>query len=396
MSTRPSLLFYCQHSLGMGHLMRSFALARALAARYDVSFVNGGRFPPGIEAPDDVEVVQLTPLGMDEEGALVSLNPALTVEESFALRTSCLLGVLRAHRPRVVVVELYPFGRKKFARELVPLLEQARRASPAPIVLCSLRDILVGGRDDQQHFDDRAAQVLEQHFDGVLVHSDPQFARLDESFRPSRPLRVPVHYTGFVTGAQPMERAPTRSGGVLVSAGGGIVGGPLLRAALDAHRLLWPALRMPMTLVAGPFLHDAEWQSLAEHAIGVEGLELLRSVPDLRALMQTAALSVSQCGYNTAMDILVSGVKALVVPFARAQENEQWNRARRLAARDLVRVLSESQLDGVTLAQALRELIDFVPDANAFDLDGAAHTTRLITRLVTAADAMPLSPEVAR
>jgi len=388
-NTRPSLLFYCQHSLGMGHLVRSFALARALAERYDVAFVNGGRFPPGIEAPDNVEVVQLAPLGMDEAGTLVSLNPALTVDESFALRTSCLLGVLRAHRPRVIVVELFPFGRKKFARELVPLLEQARRASPAPIVLCSLRDILVGGREDQQRFDDRAAQALEQHFDGVLVHSDPAFARLEESFRPTRPLRVPVHYTGFVTGATRQTHAAPREGGVLVSAGGGIVGGPLLHAAVDAHRTLWPALAMPMTLVAGPFLPDVEWESLNEYAAGTDGLRLLRAVPDLQALMRTATLSVSQCGYNTAMDILVSGVKALVVPFARAQENEQWNRAERLAARGLVRVLPEANLNGDALARALQSLIDFVPDANAFDLDGAARTTRLVMQLVAATDAAP-------
>ena len=30
---RPVLLFYCQHSLGIGHLTRSFALATALADR---------------------------------------------------------------------------------------------------------------------------------------------------------------------------------------------------------------------------------------------------------------------------------------------------------------------------------------------------------------------------
>jgi predicted glycosyltransferase len=377
----------------MGHLMRSFALARALAERFDVAFVNGGRFPPGIEAPRNVQVVQLAPLGMDEAGALLSLSPALTVEESFALRTSCLLGVQHAHRPRVVVIELYPFGRKKFAREIVPLLESARRAGPAPIVLCSLRDILVGGREDQQRFDDRAAQALEAHFDGVLVHSDPRFARLEESFRPSSPLRVPVHYTGFVTGAGSNSPAARRDTGVLVSAGGGIVGGPLLRAAIDAQRLLWPTLALSMTLVAGPFLPEAEWQELRERTSGVGGLTLLRAVPDLRALMRTATLSVSQSGYNTAMDILVSGVKALVVPFARAQENEQWNRAQRLASRGLVRVLPEASLDGETLSHALRALPGFVPDVNAFDLDGAAHTTTLIACLLAAKDSVSFAKE---
>ena len=44
---RPALLFYCQHSLGIGHLTRSFALAAALVPHFRVVFLNGGRLPPG-------------------------------------------------------------------------------------------------------------------------------------------------------------------------------------------------------------------------------------------------------------------------------------------------------------------------------------------------------------
>ena len=38
---RPAVLFYCQHSLGIGHLKRSFALCEALAARYHVVLLCG-------------------------------------------------------------------------------------------------------------------------------------------------------------------------------------------------------------------------------------------------------------------------------------------------------------------------------------------------------------------
>jgi predicted glycosyltransferase len=395
-SARPALLFYCQHSLGMGHLVRSFALARALAGTYDVVFVNGGRFPPGIAAPAGIEIVQLDPLGMDEQGRLVSLDPTLTVDQSFVRRAAALLALLTEREPRAIVVELFPFGRKKHARELVPLLESARRMTPAPLVLCSLRDILVKNREDQQAFDDRAARTLEEHFDAVLVHSDPQFARLDESFRPTSPLRVPVHYTGFVTANERADRTRSRERRVLVSAGGGIVGGALLRAAVAAQRELWPALRLPMTIVAGPFLPEAEWNELASTARGVDGLRLLRAVPDLGAEMRDVTLSVSQCGYNTAMDILCSGVKALVVPFTRPQENEQLERARRLALRGLVRLLPEDALNADTLARELHALVDFEPNPTAFHLDGAVRTTDLITRLLASAALPCLPTELAR
>ena len=41
-------------------------------------------------------------------------------------------------------------------------------------------------------------QVANAYFDAVLVHADARFATLEETFHPSVPLRVPVHYTGFV------------------------------------------------------------------------------------------------------------------------------------------------------------------------------------------------------
>ena len=39
-------------------------------------------------------------------------------------------------------------------------------------------------------------------------------------------------------------------------------------------------------------------------------------MPDLAAEMRAAAVSLSQCGYNTALDIIVAQVPALVVPYA--------------------------------------------------------------------------------
>src|SRR5207244_1686859 len=39
---RPALLLYCQHSVGLGHLTRSLALAGALATRFEVTVLSGG------------------------------------------------------------------------------------------------------------------------------------------------------------------------------------------------------------------------------------------------------------------------------------------------------------------------------------------------------------------
>ncbi len=72
--------------------------------------------------------------------------------------------------------------------------------------------------------------------------------------------------------------------------------------------------------------------------------------PDFRALLGHAALSVSQAGYNTALDVLAAGVRAIFVPFAAHDETEQTDRARALAARGLATVIAEHELTAERLA----------------------------------------------
>jgi predicted glycosyltransferase len=378
---RPTLLFHCQHSLGLGHLTRSLELARALSQRFRIVFLSGGRVPAGLALPADVEVVALPAVGMAPDGSLVSRDGCRAVDRALELRGELILEAYSRHRPRVVLVELFPFGRKKFGGELLPLLERAHEERSRPLVVCSLRDILVG-RSDQEVHDERASRVANRWFDAVLVHSDPRFARLEDSFRPRTPLRVAVRYTGFVTGGRrngARQRSPAAGTRVLVSAGGGLVGGPLLRAALDAEpRLQGEGFRL--SLVAGPFLPPDEWRSLCRTARRAR-VELRRCVPNLRAELDAADSSVSQCGYNTALDLLVSRVPALVVPFARWGEDEQTRRAARLARLGAVRMLEPGDLSGEALADGIRRLRDFRPASTELDLDGAAETARLVARM---------------
>lgn len=380
---KPALLFYCQHSLGMGHLVRGLAIAAALERRFDVQFLNGGRFPAGLEAPQGLTIHDLPPLGMTAGGALTSLDDRYSVESAKAYRQAHIRDVFRRTRPAVILIELFPFGRKKFADELIPLLDAAIACrTRRPIVVCSLRDILVEGRGDQQRHDDRAARLVNKYFDAVIVHADPRFARIEESFHPRIPLSTPILYSGFVHRGGRMDRLQDLEPSILVSAGGGMVGGPLFRAALAAHRELWATRRLPMRIVAGPFLPDAEWDALISEAEGMMGLTIERAVPDLAPLMGRVAVSISQCGYNTSMDIVAAGVPALVVPFAEGDKNEQRNRADRLEQLGIVKTIAPDELSANALVAGVIALLDKRPPRAALDLDGASRTTSLIERLI--------------
>jgi predicted glycosyltransferase len=220
----------------MGHLMRSIALTRSLATHFRVTFVSGGRIPRSVRLDRDVRVVALPPVGIDASGTLVSHQRRLSLERALAERQRILLHTFRATAPDIVLVELFPFGRRKFRGELEPMLDAARGASTdrRVIVCCSVRDILVG-RDAQREHDERAAALLERYFDAVLVHSDPAFARLEESLSAGVRLPVPLYYTGFVHDRRAVRPAREGRGRIVVSAGGGMVGEGLFRTVLEAH-----------------------------------------------------------------------------------------------------------------------------------------------------------------
>jgi predicted glycosyltransferase len=378
---RPGLLFHCQHSLGLGHLVRSFALSSAFADHFRVTFLCGGELPRDLAVPAGVEIIPLPPIAADVNGGLLSRG-ATSLERALDVRCDRVLETFRRARPSAIVVELFPFGRKKLARELVPLLEEARAATPRPAVISSVRDILVRGRSDQERHDELAARRADHYLDAVLVHSDPRFARLNETFRPTSPLRVPVHHTGFVVRPRRHYERSVASRRLVVSAGGGRFGAALFHAALDAHRLLQD---VETTIVAGPLLPGEDWTSLREKARSVDGVELRRTVPDLFTELASASVSVSQCGYNTALDIVQANVPALVVPFVAPGEDEQGRRAKRLAQLGAVNVHDPAVLTPESLALEVRGLLGSRPQRPSLDLDGAAVSARIVSDLATGA-----------
>jgi predicted glycosyltransferase len=377
----PTLLFYCQHSLGIGHLTRSFALVQALTRRFRVVFLNGGRLPPGVQVPPGIVRIDLPPLGMDDGHTVISRDGALDVQSVQAERRRMIGKAVADIQPAVLLVELFPFGRKKFANEILPMIRTARSQSGgAAKVVCSLRDILVDARPDQLRHDDRARWLADRYFDAVIVHADPAFARLEDSFHPSRPMRTPVLYSGYVVPTREYSAIAPRGKHLLVSAGGGIVGDALFRTALAARALLKQPL--PIRLIAGPFLPEQHWLELNQLVRKLPDVELVRHVPDMVAEMRTARASLSQCGYNTALDLVVSGVPALVVPYETATENEQSQRAERLAAMGAMLLLSANTLRPDTLATAIERLLCFNPRPAVLALDGAERSSRLISELL--------------
>jgi predicted glycosyltransferase len=352
-------------------------LAEAVAKHFDLTFFNGGPVPQGFELPANIRFEHLPPLRLQEDGTILGDGDTASL---LARRRDRMLEVAGAVQPALLIVELYPFGRKKFAVEIDPLIDLVRAHSGK--IACSVRDVLVNARVDQGRHDDRAATTLNAKFDCVLVHTDPSLFALTESFRPSVALTTKVVHTGYITRNKRQDSRVNMGGPTLVAAGGGAVGHALYRAAIKAQPRLWDERGWAMTLVAGPLFPEEDWHDLCDLAEGKEGLTLVRSVPSMAPLLTRAGRFVGQCGYNSALEVCQAGLPALFVPFSRGQESEQRMRAEKLKTLGLADTLPESGISGEGLAEHVLALTPPRQTAQ-LDLSGAQTSAQLLKEMVT-------------
>lgn len=385
-------LLYVQHLLGTGHVRRAALLAHALAKRGVAVTVAYGGFPASAVSFGAARLVPLPPARSADAAfsAIVDAEGRQIDEAWKSVRRDALLSLFMDVQPDVILVETFPFGRRQFRFELAPLLDAARSMSPRPLIASSVRDILIR-KTDPRKYEDMAA-MARRWFDLVLVHGDPDVIPFDTTFPPAPAIADLIRYTGYVA----PDRDPTPPPGdegrgeIVVSVGGGAVGFALLRAALMA-RPLSAAANLRWRLLLGPDLAAERIEALRHQADDQSGVILEAARPDFPGLLARCLLSISQAGYNTVMDILQAGCRAIVVPFAAGGETEQPERARWLAARGLLHVVDEATLTPEALAAAVDRALSAPPPVASglrLPVDGAARSAELI--LAAAAEAVPV------
>ncbi len=387
---KKKVMFYCQHVLGMGHFIRSAEIVRRLTG-FDVYFLNGGEIVPGFELPSTVETINLPPIKADVEFRdIQAIDGRSSLDEIKAIRKRRLIDEYERVKPEILVIELFPFGRLRFADELMPLLERANSAGTSTKVVCSLRDILVS-KKEQQQFEEDACRIVNRYFDLLLVHSDPRFQRLEETFPRYSELKCPVVYTGFVNQtidendsiADPLDLLPGQKS-ILVSIGGGRVGAELIDCAIEAGTRLTGRLPHRMFVFTGPYLPEAEFLRLRAKAGIAPGIKLDRYSARFISYLRQADVSISMAGYNTCMNIITTSPRAIVYPFTGNNNEEQSIRAEKLRALGIVDVIRGQDLNAETLAEMIVFALSKpkpVPGAPLLDLDGAGKTAVELAKL---------------
>jgi predicted glycosyltransferase len=369
------VLIAVTHLLCAGHLTRAAALARAFARRgHAVTLVSGGMPSPMLRL-DDVAFVQLPPVRTvaTDFRTLLDASGSPVGADHLAVRRHRLLAALEAARPHVVITELFPFGRRVLAGEFLSLLEAARVLRPPPLIVCSIRDILAAPRKPDRI--EETHERLDRFYDLVLVHGDPDLVPLEASWPLAPRVRPFVRYTGYVDEDESVAPAAER-GGILVSGGSSAASAPLYRAAIEAARSIPD---QPWRVLLGNGIDEDAFRAIRTSAPAHVTVERARR--DFRALLSRAAVSVSQAGYNTVVDLLRARPASVLVPFEGGHETEQRLRAEEMAARGLAIVLSERELSGARLAEAVRAALERTPPAITVALNGAERSAEIVEAL---------------
>ncbi len=376
------VLIWVQHLLGTGHFKRAATLAEAMAADgLDVTLVSGGP-PVDWIKPSGVRLEQLPGVRARDRqfSAMVDLDGRPIDQVFIAKRRAKLMAVLARTRPRVVITEMFPFGRRAFQFELIRLLDAATAFVPRPKVLASVRDILVIKNDRKRY--DWMRDLVNTYYDHVLVHTDPKLVPFDLTFPYAKDIEPKIVNTGYVTERPPSAepRINSMAPEVLVSTGGGRVGGKLIEAAIKA-RGLSRLKDVPWRVIAGGYVDQKELEAL--RAKLPLGIILTGPTDDFQARLANSLLSISQAGYNTVVEGLRLGKRMVLVPFETASETEQGLRAERLSDMGFAHTIRETDLTPQSLAKAVDAALDRPPpQVIDINLDGMANTVKFVRELM--------------
>lgn len=383
-------MFYCQYLSGIGHLVRSTEIVRSLVKEFQVYFINGGPPIEGFEMPPQVETITLPALWLEDGNFTVADN--CNVEDIKEIRKNQLIAAFDRIQPDCLITEFFPFGRHKLLFELLPLVEHIKSTKPETKIVCSLRDVIGKVSDPQE--EETICYLMNKYFDLLLFHSDASFQAFAETFFRHQDIKCEITHTGFITQTPKTNYSNVQdlwgkknpaAAKILVSVGGGRIGYELLEAVVEASVLVEKSINHKIQIFTGPFLPEDKFLKLQQAAINRDNVNISRYTSHFIAYMKTADVSMSLSGYNTTMNILSTGVRAIVVPLGHNnQDKEQLVRTQKLEKLGIVEVLHPENLEPAHVANIFVTSLNksLVTSQRFFNLKGADNTTAVLQKLL--------------
>lgn len=380
------VFFYVQHLLGIGHLQRAANIAKAISKKnIDISLISGGLKVPQINL-DNVRTFHLPEIRSldDSFKILVDVNNKPINEYIKNKRKKLLLEKFTSLNPGILIIEMFPFGRRQMSFELIPLLELARNQKSKIHIVCSVRDVLVKKKQTSRH--EEMLDIANKYFDYILVHSDKNIITFDKTFPLTKELKSKLIYTGYVynNSNDSKKKSQKEYPDIIVSAGGGAVGTKLLQTAIKARNIS-PLKHFKWMILVG--INETKeniekLKSLANNYFN--GLTIEPARDDFFHLLKNSKISISQGGYNTLTDILATNTASIVIPYNGKYGSDQILRSKVFSKKNLIYVLDEKLLSPENLSIHIEKaLLNKNKIKTSVDLRGAENTAKIIHQLIT-------------
>ncbi len=357
---------YSHDTYGLGHLRRNLLLAGALerwGPAAEVLLVTGSPRALFFEAPARTRVLKLPAVTKDEAGRYEPRAVDTTLENVVRARKGFIRDAVLEFAPDLLVVDHAPIGLRG---ELLPLLADLHHRSRTQLAL-GLRDILDDPRWVLEEWRRNGIHdVLASLYDHLWVYGDRKVFPLEDLYQLPRALAERLCYLGYLGRDTSQNGSASASLGfpdrsrphLLCLLGGGGDGYPLAESFL--RMLGAPGTSWNGTLVTGPFLSRERRQRLADLAGERPHVQVLRFTANIEPLIAGTDLVITMGGYNSVLETLSYGKRAVVVPrvFPR---REQWLRATAFARHGLLEVIEPRDLAPERIADVSRRLLDAPP-----------------------------------
>ncbi len=377
-------MFWYHHFGSLGHGVRVLSLAKAIKYRnpeFDVLVVQGGVLHKELKIPSGVRCINLSPLESNS-GLFDGLkSPSkISLEKVKVIRAHQLITIARIFKPDFLITEHFPLGRTQFKFELIPLFKYLISNLPKTKIIASVRDFI------DQEVDIAGLLGLLNYFSYVLVHSDPKFMKFDFEDL----LGEKLIYTGYVASRARAELIDinhirdqlkiTDKKLVVVSIGGGIIGFKILVEVILAKRKLDNiGVKTKFLISTGPSISDVDYAKLIILAGNDNDIILTKFNPNLVDYINAADLNISMGGYNSLVNVMVTGTSTIIIP--KGIDSEQKTRARKLQDKGLVQVLDLINLNSSILFDAIVSGLNKEKKKNNLNINGADFFAKFIEKV---------------
>ncbi len=365
---RNRILYYCQSLVGVGHLTCSLRVIEALLSHSDVDLVHGGLDAGAVMQRPGFRSLRLPTLLHDEAtGEFFDPEARQSIDAIWAARAQAIEGFL--HMPyQAIVVEFYPFGRRRFKQEIMGLFNRVREQGVEIPIFTSVREVLVPRPIEKER---RMIDSVRKHIHTVFVRGDPSIVRLDETFSLASEIEPQLCYTGYIA-PPPLQQWPLRKQQILVSQGGGNVGRELMQAAIGAAALI---PEFAFVLAAGSRTPAAELDELRQSARS-SNVQIVPFLADFQQQLAASAVSISMGGDNTLLDVITARTPALAFPYQG--NSEQGFRIKKFAEHGLLHELGREDLGPERLKQKIELALSKPYPHHAIATNGAHVTSEKI------------------